>query len=133
VLAHLNKSGIFQLESSGLREPERIDRLLLVVAIAVLTGSLQQGYPLGLAGLRRQEDPHWQRGMSLLRIGIATLQMVAADAGASLMAWLPIPLRELGRCFPSRKTRQKQAQVWFSKVELPPRSRLQHAAQPAVS
>ena len=32
------KSGIFQLESSGLRHPERIDRLLLVVAIAVLGG-----------------------------------------------------------------------------------------------
>jgi len=37
------KSGVFQLESSGLREPERIDRLLLVVAIAVLASSLQ-GY-----------------------------------------------------------------------------------------
>ncbi|HBH73331.1 MAG TPA: hypothetical protein DDY43_07755 [Synechococcales bacterium UBA10510] len=35
-------SGIFQLESSGLRDPERIDRLLLVVAIAVLAGSLQR-------------------------------------------------------------------------------------------
>jgi hypothetical protein len=30
------KSGIFQLESSGLRDPQRIDRLLLVVAIDVL-------------------------------------------------------------------------------------------------
>jgi hypothetical protein len=34
------KSGIFQLERSGLRDPARIDRLLLVVAIAVLAGSL---------------------------------------------------------------------------------------------
>ena len=35
------KSGVFQLAGSGLRDPERIDRLLLVVAIAVLAGSLQ--------------------------------------------------------------------------------------------
>ena len=35
------KSGIFQLESSGLRDPARIDRLLLVVAIAVLASSLR--------------------------------------------------------------------------------------------
>jgi hypothetical protein len=67
------KSGVFQLESSGLREPERIDRLLLVVAIAVLASSLQ-GYALSLADLRRQVDPHWKRGMSFLQIGLAALQ-----------------------------------------------------------
>ena len=39
------KSGVFQLKGSGLRELERIDRLLLVVAIAVLACSLQ-GYVL---------------------------------------------------------------------------------------
>jgi hypothetical protein len=83
------KSGVFQLESSGLREAERIDRLLLVVAIAVLAGSLQ-GYALSLAGLRRQVDPHWQRGMSFLRIGLAALQMAMFDAAvvASIMAAL---------------------------------------------
>ncbi len=47
-------AGIFQLERSGLRCPERIDRLVLVVAIAVLLSS-----PLGYAvsarcQLRRQ-------------------------------------------------------------------------------
>ncbi|MCX5967076.1 MAG: transposase, partial [Cyanobacteria bacterium] len=54
------KSGIFQLESSGLRDPARIDRLLLVVAIAVLVSSLQ-GFAVTLAGQRRRVDPHWQR------------------------------------------------------------------------
>jgi hypothetical protein len=114
------KSGVFQLESSGLREPERIDRLLLVVAIAVLVGSLQ-GYALSLAGLRRQVDPHWKRGMSFLRIGLAALQMAVADAAARLMDWLPIPLQELEPCIPSRQARRKQTRAWFSKVELPPR------------
>jgi hypothetical protein len=59
------KSGFFQLESSGLRDPGRIDRLLLVVAIAVLVSSLQ-GYAVSLDGLRHQVDPHWQRGMGAL-------------------------------------------------------------------
>ena len=45
-------SGLLQLESGGLREPERIDQLLLVIAIAVLVSSLQ-GYAVSLAGLRR--------------------------------------------------------------------------------
>jgi hypothetical protein len=116
------KSGIFQLENSGLRDAERLDRLLLVVAIAVLVGSLQ-GYALSLAGLRRQVDPHWQRGMSFLRIGLAALQMAMSDAATRLMAWLPIPIQELEPCVPSRKARKKQAQAWFSTVEMPPRLR----------
>jgi hypothetical protein len=116
------KSGVFHLTGSGLREPQRIDRLLLVVAIAVLAGSLQ-GYALSLAGLRRQVDPHWKRGMSFLRIGLAALQMTVADAAARLMDWLPIPLQELEPCVPSRRARRRQVQAWFSTVEMPPRLR----------
>jgi hypothetical protein len=128
------KSGVFQLEDSGLRDPERINRLLLVVAIAVLAGSLQ-GYALSLAGFRRQVDPHWKRGLSFLRLGLAALQMLAADASARLMAWLPIPLRELEPCIPSRRARDKQAIAWFSRIELPPRSRstADHTPQLAVA
>lgn len=54
------KSVLFQLVGRGLREPERIDGLLLLVAIALLAGHLQ-GDALSLEGLRRQVDPHWQR------------------------------------------------------------------------
>jgi hypothetical protein len=42
------KSGVFQQTDSGLSCPQRIDWLLLVVDIAVLTSSLQ-GYALSLA------------------------------------------------------------------------------------
>lgn len=55
------RSGVFQLADSGLSCPQRIDRLLLVPAIAVLTSNLQ-GYALSRAGLRRKVDPHWKRG-----------------------------------------------------------------------
>ena len=128
------KSGVFQLADSGLRDPARIDRLLLVVAIAVLAGSLQ-GYALSLAGMRRQVDPHWKRGMSFLRIGLAALQMAVADATARLMDWLPIPLQELEPCIPSRKARRRQAQAWFSTIEMPPRLRsaADHTPQLAVT
>ena len=96
---------MFQLTDSGLREPQRIDRLLLVVAIALLAGSLQ-GYALSLAGLRRQVDPHWKRGMSFLQIGLAALQMAVADVTAGFMDWLPIPIQELEPCIPSRRARR---------------------------
>jgi hypothetical protein len=96
--------------------------LLLVVAIAVLICSLQ-GYALSLAGLRRQVDPHWKRGMSFLRIGLAALQMAVADVTTRLMDWLPIPIQELEPCVPSRRARRRQAQAWFSTIEMPPRLR----------
>ncbi len=116
------KSGVFQLASSGLRDPQRIDRLLLVVAIAVLASSLQ-GYALSLAGLRRLVDPHWKRGMSFLRFGLAALQTAVADATARLMAWLQIPIKELESCITRRRARRRQAQARFSTIEMPPRLR----------
>jgi hypothetical protein len=78
-------------------------------------------------------DPHWKRGMSFLRLGLGALQMLASDATAGLMAWLPIPLQELEPCIPSRKAQRKQARAWFSKVELPPRSRSTRHHRPHVA
>jgi len=98
----------------------------------VQAGSLQ-GYALSLAGLRRQVDPHWRRGMSFLRIGLAALQMIAADAAARLMAWRPIPIQALEPCIPSRKARRQQAQAWFSRVDLPPRPAAHHTLQLPVA
>ena len=62
-------------------------------------------------------------GISAYRIGLAALQMAMSDAATRLMAWLPIPIQELEPCVPSRKARKKQAQAWFSTVEMPPRLR----------
>ena len=113
------KSGIFQLERSGLREVERIDRLLLVVAIAVLISHLQ-GYAVSLAGERRRVDPHWKRGLSFARIGLHWLQQSVMTTGRSLLAWMPIPLQALEPCIPSRGVRRRRKRPWFSRIELPP-------------
>jgi hypothetical protein len=113
------KSGIFQLENSRLRDPARIDRLLLVVAIAVLLSSLQ-GYAVSLSGLRPLVDAHWKRGLSFARIGLHWLQQSAITASRALLAWSPIPLQTLESCWPSRGIRQHQKEPWFTRVELPP-------------
>ncbi len=96
-----------------------------MVAIAVLVSSLQ-GYALSLSGLRRQVDPHWRRGISFVRLGLASLQQCIASAKAMVMAWSPIPLQPLEPCIPSRVVRRRRKQPWFTRIELPPRSQHQH-------
>jgi hypothetical protein len=99
------KSGIFQLEHSGLRCPERIDRLLLVIAIAVLVSALQ-GYAVSLAGERRRVDLHWKRGLSFARIGLHWIQQSVIRSGRALLAWISIPRQALEPCVPSRGVRR---------------------------
>ncbi|MEA5417543.1 hypothetical protein [Synechococcus sp. BA-132 BA5] len=105
-----------------MRDPARIDRLLLVVAIAVLVSSLQ-GFAVTLAGQRRRVDPHWQRGLSFVRIGLQWLQQAVVHAGRTLLAWIPIPLRDQEPCIPSRGVQRRQKQPWFTRIDLPPRPR----------
>ena len=105
--------------TSGLRDPARIDRLLVVVAIAVLISALQ-GYAVSLAGERRRVDPHWKRGLSFARIGLHWIQQSVITAGRALLAWMPIPLQALEPCIPSRGVRRRQKRPWFSRIELPP-------------
>jgi len=106
----------------GLRDPQRIDRLLLVVAIAVLLGSLQ-GCAVSLAGERRRIDPHGSGGMSFGRISLKWLQQCVANHSKSLMAWATIPLRILEPCIPSRGVLQRQKGPWFTRIDLPPQQR----------
>lgn len=113
------KSGIFQLESSGLRSVERINRLLLLVAVAVLISSLQ-GYAVSRAGERRRVDPHWKRGLSFVRIGLHWLQQSVLSTGRDLLGWLPVPLQALEPCIPSRGIRRRQKHPWFTRVAIPP-------------
>ena len=70
---HNQKSVIFQLKRSGLRDPAHIDRLLLVVTIAVLMSALQC-YSVILAGEALRVNPHWTRGLSFAGIGLHRIQ-----------------------------------------------------------
>jgi len=113
------------LESSGLRSVERINRLLLLVAVAVLISSLQ-GYAVSRAGERRRVDPHWKRGLSIVRIGLHGLQQSVLSTGRALLGWLPVPLQALKPCIPSLGIRRRQKHPWFTLGALPP------PAQPAA-
>lgn len=112
-----SKSGAFELEHSRLRDAPAITRLYLVVAISVLFCT-QQGLAVQVAGLRRQVDPHWDRGLSFLKIGLQWIKG-AVQKGRAL--WQPQPLlnRNPEPCFPSRKAKQRSYDTLiFERVRL---------------
>ena len=57
--------------------------------------------------------------MSFLRLGLSWLQQCASKACHRLLAWRPIPLRQLEPCIPSNGTCQRRQQPWFTSVDLP--------------
>ncbi len=63
-----DKSNGFQLESSGLRKADDLNRLCLVLAVATLF-LVAQGTEVVATKLRRRVDPHWKRRLSYLKIG----------------------------------------------------------------
>lgn len=63
-----DKSNGFQVESSKLDDPEAIDRLFLVLAVATLHFT-SVGVGVVKLKTRRWVDTHWDRGMSYLKIG----------------------------------------------------------------
>ena len=70
-----SKSGVFQLEDSKIRHVKALERLYLIVALALLFATCH-GMTLQLKGLRTQVDPHWKRGLSYLKIGLRWLKGV---------------------------------------------------------
>ncbi len=54
------------------------------MAIAVLASSLQ-GSAVSLGGEFRRVDPHWQRGLSFVQIGLQLLQQAVVPAGRTLL------------------------------------------------
>lgn len=108
------QSVILQLQRSGLREPKYIDRMLLVVAIAVLVCNLHC-YKVSLAGERRRIDRHWKHGLSFARIALHWLQRVIG-AGRKLVAWIPISLQALEPSIPSRGGRVQKKEPGSNKL-----------------
>jgi hypothetical protein len=62
------KSGGFQLESSELATADAIERLVLILALATIYFT-SIGLGVVKAKVRRFVDPHWDRGLSFLKIG----------------------------------------------------------------
>jgi hypothetical protein len=74
-----DKSGLFALESSKFRDAKAITRLYAVIAIATLF-LVSQGVEAVKKGIRREIDPHWNRGLSYLKIGLRYLDSISSRA-----------------------------------------------------
>ena len=112
-----SKSGVFDLEGSKIDEPEAIDRLYLVTAVALLYSTLQ-GMAVQLSGLRRQVDAHWKRGLSYLKIGINWLKGVV-NKGRKLFDIGRLLVHDPERCFASKRAEQEYfEQRRFNRVRL---------------
>jgi hypothetical protein len=81
-----SKSGIFGLTDSRLRDPQQLNRLYLVVAVAILDRTIM-GTTVQLSRLRQQVDIHYSRGLSYLKIGLRWLRGTI-DKGRELLQLL---------------------------------------------
>lgn len=63
------KSGLFGLEGSKVRDAPSLERLVTVLAIATVL-LVSEGIEVVQRGDRRHVDPHWQRALSYLKIGL---------------------------------------------------------------
>jgi hypothetical protein len=113
-----SKSGAFELQDSRLRNAKSLERLYLVAALTLLY-STAQGMAVQVAGLRSSVDPHWNRGLSYLKIGINWLKGVI-HKGRQLLTpiqALPYIPRTLF-CFQKNSSRYKLRDMVFSHLFL---------------
>lgn len=110
-----SKSGAFQLEESKIRAGKALERLYLVVALAILF-TTAHGMAVQLKGLRKRVDPHWKRGLSYLKIGIRWLKGVLHKE-RDLFDPKPLFSQDIQPCFASKKDRQKYYDaIWFTRI-----------------
>jgi hypothetical protein len=110
-----SKSGVFGLSESKIRCAAALERLYLVAAVAILWGTTT-GMAVQLAGLRTQVDPHVQRGLSYLKIGLRWLQGVL-HKGRELLTPIPLLVNDPEPCFASQKTKDRHHEhLCFSRV-----------------
>ncbi|MFQ3627448.1 MAG: hypothetical protein SNJ81_07730 [Cyanobacteriota bacterium] len=111
-----SKSGVFELEASGIRSAQALERLYLVAAVAILYGTTQ-GMAVQLEGLRTQVDPHWTRGISDLNIGLRWLKG-AVNKGRPLLKPIALFNVDPEPCFASKKAKVQYCdQIWFSRIQ----------------
>ena len=111
-----SKSGVFQLEDSKIRHAKALERLYLIIAIALLFATCH-GMTLQLKGLRTQVDPHWKRGLSYLKIGLRWLKGVL-HKGRDLFFPTALLSKDVQPCFASLKAKKHQYDaIWFSRIQ----------------
>jgi hypothetical protein len=114
-----SKSGAFQLEDSRLDEAEHLERLYLVAAVGILFSTLK-GMAVQFAGLRRQVDPHWKRGLSYLKIGLNWIHGVI-HKGRELLELVALFRSDPQPCFASKKAKLRNNERFeFSKAQTRP-------------
>lgn len=107
--------GRLRREDSRLRDPDALERLYLVAAVALLYATTQ-GMAVQVAGLRQQVDPHWRRGISYLKIGLRYLQGVL-HKGRSLLTPIPLLPKDPEPCFASLQAKRHfYDHIWFSRI-----------------
>lgn len=84
-----DKSGLFELEHSKLRDATSLERLVLVLSVATLL-LVSEGLHVVQQGDRRRIDPHWQRGLSYLKLGLRAVQY-ALSRGQAVFTRLTLP------------------------------------------
>lgn len=110
-----SKSGVFQLEESRIRTAKALARLYLIVALALLFATVH-GMTVQVQGLRRQVDPHWERGLSYLKIGLRWLKGVL-NKGRDLLSPLCLLSGDPEPCFASKKARKHYYNaIWFKRI-----------------
>ncbi|WP_212648306.1 hypothetical protein [Deinococcus hopiensis] len=83
-----DKSGLFGLEASKLRDAASLERLVMIIAVATLL-LVSEGLQVVQNGTRRVLDPHWQTGLSYLKIGLRAMQY-ALSRGQAVMTRLTL-------------------------------------------
>ena len=127
-----SKSGVFQLEESKIRHPQALERLYLVVAqriradrrqddwqseaLCALLFATIHGMTVELKGLRTQVDPHWERGLSYLKIGLRWLKGIL-HKGRDLFEPNPLLPHDFLPCFASSKAKREYYNaIWFTRI-----------------
>ena len=103
------------MEESRIRNCKSLERLYLVVALALLFATAH-GMTVQLNGLRQKVDPHWKRGLSYLKIGLRWLKGVL-HKGRDLLSPLAFSYQNVQPCFASKKAKKQYYDaIWFSRI-----------------
>ena len=82
------KSSLFGLEDSRLRDAASLERLILVISVATLL-LVSEGLQVVQQGARRTIDPHWNRALSALKLGLRGV-CFALSRGLTVLNWLTL-------------------------------------------